>query len=186
MGMYLPPIGVAIFFGALVSALMSSADSALLAPASVIGWDVVKYFRPDTDEKQILKICRWSVPVLGAFSLYLALTHQTVYDLMVNSWSILLATLFVPLTAGIWWSKANYQGALSSMIAGLFTWLLLMELTPDLPADLLAVPVGLIFIVFISLKTAKTTPPLPLRDESGNSISLANRLGLPNWNHKKT
>ena len=37
---YLPEAALILFVGALVSALLSSADSALLAPASVVGWDI--------------------------------------------------------------------------------------------------------------------------------------------------
>jgi SSS family transporter len=175
---YLSPIGVAVFLGALVSALMSSADSALLAPASVIGWDLVRYFRPHTEERRTLQICRWSVPVLGLASLYLALAHNTVYSLMVDSWSILLATLFVPLTAGIWWPRANAPGALASMGAGLIAWLLLLRAVPNLPADLLAVPVALICLVLVSLATSRTTPPRPLADASGRPLAFQDRLGL--------
>lgn len=175
---YLPPIGIAVFLGALVSALMSSADSALLAPASVIGWDMVRYFRPDATERRILQVCRWSVPLLGMLSLYLALAHNTVYTLMVDSWSILLATLFVPLTAGIWWPRANHPGALAGMSSGAVAWLLLLWLAPSLPADLLAVPVSLLFLVTVSLATQATSPARPLADTSGNRLAFQDRLGL--------
>ena len=175
---YLSPVALALFLGALISALMSSADSALLAPASVIGWDLVRFFKPDTDERQILRICRLSVPVLGMFSLYLALAHNTVYSLMVDSWSILLATLFVPLTAGIWWPRANLAGALSAMIAGFVSWLIFMKVFPSMPADLLAVPVGLFALIIVSLATAAQNPPRPLRDTVGNQLNFSNRLGI--------
>ncbi|HCR18214.1 MAG TPA: sodium:solute symporter [Candidatus Latescibacteria bacterium] len=175
---YLTPIALALFLGALVSALMSSADSALLAPASVIGWDLVRYFKPDTDERSILQICRISVPILGVFSLYLALAHNTVYTLMVDSWSILLATLFVPLTAGIWWPKANLTGAVSAMISGLISWLIFMRIFPSLPADLLAVPVSLLFLTAASLATGKRDVPNPLKDLSGNRLEFRDRLGV--------
>ena len=59
---YLPPLGMAVFIGALISALMSSADSALLAPASVIGNDLIRYLRPDIDARTQLRLCRLSVP----------------------------------------------------------------------------------------------------------------------------
>jgi SSS family solute:Na+ symporter len=176
---YLSPVFLALFLGALVSALMSSADSALLAPASVIGWDLVRYFKPETEERRILQICRVSVPVLGLFSLYLALAHNTVYSLMVNSWSILLATLFVPLTAGIWWPKANLLGALSSMISGFIAWLIFLNFIPSLPApDLAAVPVALFFLVAVSLSTTAGNPPKPLKDASGNALEFRDRLGV--------
>ena len=175
---YLPPLGVAVFLGALVSALMSSADSALLAPASVIGWDLLRFFKPRTEERRILQTCRWSVPLLGLVSLYLALAHNTVYSLMVDSWSILLATLFVPLTAGIYWRRANLPGALSGMLSGLFAWLLFLRVAPDLPADLLAVPVALLFLVVVSLATLRAVPSKSLADASGNPVPFRDRLGL--------
>ena len=98
---YLPDIALVLFMGALVSALLSSADSALLAPASVIGWDLLRYFKPDAEERSSLRVTRLSVLLLGALSLLLALRTASVYDLMVDSWSVLLASLFVPLTAGL-------------------------------------------------------------------------------------
>ena len=175
---YLPPLGIAIFLGALVSALMSSADSALLAPASVIGNDLLRYVRPDLNEQARLRICRLSVPVLGAIALYLALSHNTIYTLMVDSWSILLATLFVPLTAGIWWPNANRYGALSAMITGGITWQILLRTTPDMPADLLAVPIALIALIAVSVLTRHIAPPIPLTDAEGAPLAYADRLGL--------
>lgn len=175
---YLPPLGLAIFMGALVSALMSSADSALLAPASVIGWDLVRFFRPHTTEQEILRICRWTIPILGLIALSLALTHTSVYTLMIDSWSVLLATLFVPLTGGIWWSKSNIHGALWSMISGFISWIIFLEILPGLPADLLAVPVSALFLIVISLATGHSSPPQALKDASGHPISLSDRLGI--------
>ena len=175
---YLPAFGMAIFLGALVSALMSSADSALLAPASVIANDLASFITPDlTDEKRLF-ICRISVPILGLFSLYLALSKNTIYSLMVDSWSVLLATLFVPLTAGIWWPKANLWGAVSSMIVGGIAWQILLWTTPNLPADLVAVPFGLLTLCIFSIITAKTHPAKPLQDAQGNTLAYDNRLGL--------
>jgi len=97
---------------------------------------------------------------------------------MVDSWSILLATLFVPLTAGIWWPRANGLGALASMIAGFAAWMALGQLTPGLPADLLAVPIALLVLVVVSLATGLSNPPLPLRDATGNTIPFQDRLGV--------
>ena len=174
---YLSPLAIAIFLGALVSALMSSADSALLAPASVIAWDLLRAVRPQASERSILRICRWSIPVLGLVALYLALAHNSVYKLMVDSWSILLATLFVPLTAGIWWPRANLPGVLSAMLGGLAAWLTLLWATPHLPADLLAVPVAALLLVTVSLGTQQTHPPLPLLDQAGTKLPFRDRLG---------
>jgi solute:Na+ symporter, SSS family len=175
---YLHPLGMAIFLGALVSALMSSADSALLAPASVIGNDLAVYLTKDLSQTMKLAICRISVPILGIIALYLALSKNTIYSLMVDSWSVLLATLFVPLTAGIWWPKANHWGAVSSMVVGAAAWFIFLFTRPDWPADLVAVPFAIVALVVASLTSSKSHPPRPLEDLSGNPLPYADRLGL--------
>ncbi|MFH1571855.1 MAG: sodium:solute symporter family protein [Gemmatimonadota bacterium] len=175
---YLPQAALILFTGALVSALLSSADSALLAPASVIGWDLVRHVKPGASERLCLGTLRGAVIALGLVSLGLALYHATVYKLMVDSWSVLLATLFVPLTAGIWWPRANAPGALAAVGAGLVSWLLFRAVTPDLPGDLLAVPVAAAALVGASLLTARQTPPLPLATSDGQILAYEGRLGL--------
>ena len=174
---YLPEMALILFMGALVSALLSSADSALLAPASVIGWDMLKFFKPDADERTSLRLSRLAVLVLGAISFLLALHKTTVYDLMVDSWSVLLATLFVPLTAGIWWPRCNGPGALAAIVVGFISWQIFLFTATDLPADLLAVPCAALALVLVSLATGAQTPPRPLVDESGAPLPYADRLG---------
>ena len=175
---YLPDVALIIFTGALISALLSSADSALLAPASVIGWDLLRYFRPNAADSTTVTISRISVVICGLVSMWLALQSGSVYDLMVNSWSVLLATLFVPLTAGIWWSKANTPGCLSSIFVGFTSWQLFPFVVQDLPADLLAVLPATIALISVSYITKKEEPAKPLSDSSGDPIDLKNRIGL--------
>ena len=174
---YLPAATLVLFTGALLSALLSSADSALLAPASVIGWDMLRYLYPGAGERLCLRVSRGAVVVLGLASLALALHRTAVYELMVDSWSVLLATLFVPLTAGIWWRRANAPGALSAVISGLVAWLVLMQVTPHLPADLLAVPFALIALVATSLLSGHRAPARALVGADGEPIGIRDRLG---------
>ena len=174
---YLPEAALVLFVGALVSALLSSADSALLAPASVVGWDVMRYIKPDISERTALMVSRISVIAFGLFALWLALDKTSVYDLMVDSWSILLATLFVPLTGGIWWKKGNESGCLASIIVGFISWQILLLASPDLPADLMAVPFAVLAFVTVSLFTQRRTPPKPLLDEKGDIVNFSRRVG---------
>ena len=175
---YLPDLALVLFMGALMSALLSSADSALLAPASVIGWDLLRYYKPDADENDSLRLTRLAVLFLGAFALFMALRTASVYDLMVDSWSVLLASLFVPLTAGLWWRKSNYSGALAAILVGLAAWQVLLLIAPDLPADLLAVPFAALALVLVSLATQNGDPARPLVDAEGRELPYARRLGL--------
>lgn len=174
--LYLPPLALAIFLGALVSALLSSADSALLAPASVISWDLLRAIRSDIDERTVLRVSRACIPILGVISLYLAFAHNTVYSLMVDSWSILLATLFVPLTAGIWWPRANTTGCLAAMAFGFASYITLLYAVPSLPSDLIAVPFAALAQLFGSY--VGSDAPLPLRTESGGALPAGPKVGL--------
>ena len=175
---YLPLAALVLFAGALMSAILSSADSALLAPSSVLGWDICRHFAPRISEKASLKVSRLAVFGLGAVALLLALSKPTVYDLMVDSWSVLLATLFVPLTAGLWWSRANAPGALAAIAVGLAVWLTSLWVAPALPGDLVAVPFAAMALVIVSLATGRGQPPRPLTDARGDRIPLTDRFGL--------
>ena len=42
---------------------------------------------------------------------------------MVNSWATLFVGIFVPVTAALYWKKANTPAAWSSMILGTATWI---------------------------------------------------------------
>ena len=174
---YLPEAALILFVGALVSALLSSADSALLAPASVVGWDIMRFIKQDASERTALLISRISVLVFGLFALWLALDKTSVYDLMVDSWSVLLATLFVPLTGGIWWKKGNESGCLASIVVGFVSWQILLVISPSLPADLLAVPFAALAFVTVSLFTQRSAPPRPLRDGQGELVAFSKRVG---------
>ena len=137
----------------------------------------MRYIKPDISERTALMVSRISVIAFGLFALWLALDKTSVYDLMVDSWSILLATLFVPLTGGIWWKKGNESGCLASITVGFITWQILLVASPDLPADLMAVPFAVLAFVTVSLFTQRRTPPKPLLDERENVVNFSRRVG---------
>lgn len=177
---YLPAAAVALFISALLAAVMSSADSAILASSSIIGKNVLRFFQPDAPDAKVLWWSRWAVPVIGILSLFTALYFKNIYNLFVNSYSIPLVSLFVPLTAGIWWPKANVPGALSAMLTGLVCWIGFKYLTPNLPSDIIGLAVGAVVMVVVSLATQKAHPPRPLQDANGLTLAYENRLGLLN------
>ena len=180
---YLPPIGLALFLGALFSAMMSSADSGLLAPASVFGQNIVRNLAPDLSPKEILLAVRVGVVVFCGLALAVALLFRSVYTLMVESWTVMMVALFAPLTLGLYWKRANGPGAVAGMAAGLVVWLALVlrDLAfpggPALPNALLAMPVSFVAMVAVSLLTGAARPPRRLRDRSGRPVAERGRLG---------
>ncbi len=179
---YLHPVAMAVFVGALFAALMSSADGGLLAPASIIGRNLLGLFRRDPTEQQVLAAMRWSIVVLGVFALFIALYFQNVYQLMVKSFSILMVGLFVPMTAAIYWRRANGPGAVASIVMGVLTWLGLERINAltevQLPAELIAAGAGLAALIAVTWLTLGWARPLPATDLNGNVLEYRGRLGL--------
>lgn len=120
----LPPFFLIVFLGALVSAIMSSADSALLAATSLITNNILYRLWPSLNDQALLRLTRLVTVMVGTFSLAVALYVQQIYDLMVNSWATLLVAIFVPVSAALFWKKANTPAAWTSMISGTAVWLI--------------------------------------------------------------
>jgi len=130
------PIAVQVlFFGALLSAILSTAGGALLAPAVIVAENlvrpVVERGRGAMDDRSQVRTMRASVLVLGLAVLAMALaSSQSIYDLVNNSGKVVLVAAFVPLTAGLFWQRASVRGAELSIVLGLATWIV-MEWTYD-------------------------------------------------------
>ncbi len=120
---FLPQFAMVIFLGALISAIMSSADSSLLAATSLTTNNIILRLFPRIREKNVLPLARVTTVVLAVVSMFVALCVKQIYDLMVNSWATLFVGIFVPVTAALYWKKANTKAAWASMILGTATWL---------------------------------------------------------------
>ncbi|NIJ51219.1 sodium:solute symporter family protein [Dyadobacter arcticus] len=113
-----------LFFGALVSAILSTTSSAIMAPSAVLGENIFKFFNPALTDEQLLRIIRLSIIVITLICIVLAVTRESIFDLVAESSAFSLVSLFVPLAAGIYWKATNELGCILSMIMGLVTWLI--------------------------------------------------------------
>jgi len=120
---FFSPLLLVIFMGALVSAIMSSADSSLLAATSLTTNNIILRLFPNVPEKRFLPLARWVTVILAVVSMGVALYVKEIYSLMVNSWATLFVGIFVPVTAALYWKKANTLAAWVSMVLGTGTWL---------------------------------------------------------------
>lgn len=168
---FLPNFVVALFVGALLSAIMSSTDSAILAPASIVTRNILPHIKK-MDGKGELKVARIATVVITALALATALWFQNVYDLMVSAWGFLLVGCFVPLTFGIWSKKSNTPAAVTSSIIGFVSWIILGIVSPNTPNDLIGVVISLVVFVVVMLATYKKVAPKPLVDIYGEPIDL--------------
>ncbi|GAB2570733.1 high affinity choline transporter 1 [Spirosoma areae] len=121
-----------LFFGAVTSAILSVSSGAILAPSTVFGENVVKFFRPDISDRDLLKTIRWAVVIITVICVLMSTTRDTnIFDLVGESSAFSLVSLFVPLTAGIYWKQANLTGCLCSMTIGFGVWLLCLWLETE-------------------------------------------------------
>ena len=119
----LHPLALILFFSALISAIMSSADSCLLAGSSLFCNNILKPILPEISDKKFLLITRISTVVLLAVSLFFAMSVQNIYLLMKNSWVTQLVVVFIPVVTAIYLPKASPRAAWASMLISLAVWL---------------------------------------------------------------
>ena len=129
-----------MFFGALLSAILSTASGALLAPTALFTENVIKPFAPRMGDRQFLLMLRVILVTFTAAALVFALNStSTMYEMVQNAYNVTLAGAFVPLVAGAYWKRATTQGALFSIVLGIGTWLAASTVAPEamVPANLL-------------------------------------------------
>ncbi len=143
-----------MFFGALLSAILSTASGALLAPTALFTENVLRPFAPKMNDQRFLLVLRIILVVFTAAALLFALNSKsTMYEMVQNAYNVTLAGAFVPLVAGAYWKRATTQGALLSIVLGLGTWLAVTMSGDEtlIPANLLGLAASLIGMLFGSL-----------------------------------
>lgn len=175
-------VPLTIFLSGLLAAFMSSADSASLAPASILGDNVYRYFRPQATDENVLKVCRIMVPIFIAVSGVVAVKVQAVYSLMVDAYTVLLVSLVVPLLGGLYWKRANVPGAAAAMVCGFGVWAYFYTFptwwSEIVTADLIGLFTSLAAFIVFSVATQRTHKPKPVLDMEGRVIPVREMLGI--------
>jgi SSS family solute:Na+ symporter len=128
-----------LFFGSLMSAIMSTCSGALLAPASILSENIIRpNLGKQLSDKDFLFLTRISVIVISLAALLLATGKQNIFELVGEASVIGLVTIFVPFVAALFWNYSNSTGAMASMIAGtvvyiFFRYIHNTELNPLIP-----------------------------------------------------
>jgi SSS family solute:Na+ symporter len=127
-----PPLAQVLFFGAVLSAVMSCSSATLLAPSVILSENVIKGVMPQMDEWALLRTMRIVLVCFAAAVLAIALvSDSSIYKLVVNTYKVTLVAAFIPLCAGLFWKGATTRGALFAVAAGLVGWLGCELVLPD-------------------------------------------------------
>jgi len=148
----MPLVMQILFFGALLSAIKSTSSATLLAPSTSFVENILKNLRPHMSDRQQLFAMRVTIVIFAALVLAYAIAMQgtSIYELVSSAYQVTLVGAFVPLVMGLYWKRATTQGAILSIGAGIFVWILffpqistLGEAFPGQLAGLLAAFAGM-------------------------------------------
>ncbi len=113
-----------VFFGALLSAILSTASGALLAPTSLFTENVIRPFAGRMGDRQFMLLLRVTLVTFTLAALLFALNSKsTMYEMVQNAYKVTLVGALVPLAAGVFWNRASPAGAVVSIVLGLGAWL---------------------------------------------------------------
>ncbi|HEX7053851.1 MAG TPA: sodium:solute symporter family protein [Burkholderiales bacterium] len=139
-----------LFFGALLSAILSTASGAIIAPTSLCAENIVRPLFPRMRERQFMLALRVMLVVFTLAAVLFALqSKQTMYEMVQNAYTVTLVAALVPLAAGIFWKRANNTGAILSSALGLAAWLLAAFAAPEatVPPPLVGLAFSLVGMV---------------------------------------
>jgi len=122
--LHTPVFAQIIFFGAVLSAIMSCSSATLLAPSVAFSENIIKEIFPHMSDRTFLRTMRTVMVCFAGVVLVFALNSQaSIFKMVENAYKVTLVAAFVPLCAGLYWSRATTQGALCAFVTGLMTWM---------------------------------------------------------------
>lgn len=139
-----------LFFGALISAILSTSSGAMLAPATVIGENLIKPRVPGITDKQLLLFTRLCVIFVAVIACTMAYFNSSIHGLVVDSVTLYLVCLVVPFSLGLFWRKASIAGAWAAMIVGLLVYALCVALETRIDAAMQGLLASLLAMVAVS------------------------------------
>jgi SSS family transporter len=121
-----------MFFGALLSAIMSSASAAMLAPSTLFTENVLRPFVPHMGDRELLLVMRLVLVIFAlGVMVFALLSDASIYQMVQNAYKVTLVSAFAPLLLGLYWKRSTTDGALLAVVVGLSTWILMEILAPE-------------------------------------------------------
>ena len=148
------PIGLmGLMMSAYFSAILSTADSCLMAASGNVVTDIIEKF-VKLSHKQLLRLSQVITLVLGAVALLIALSLDSVLDSMLQSYAFMVSGLLVPIIGAFFWKRSSPTAAFASMLVGGTTTLILIQqdykLFGKLDANIVGISAALVIFVALS------------------------------------
>lgn len=147
---YMPMWLRVLFFGAVLSAVMSTASATMLAPSTIFVENVLRHFIK-VDDRNMLFAMRATVAGFAIFVLMysIALEGAPIYDMVAMAYQFPVVGAFWPLVCGLYWKKATRLGCYVSIFTGaavwvILTWTPLGEVFPNVLGGFIAAAAGMV------------------------------------------
>jgi len=160
------PVGLmGLMMSAYFSAIMSTADSCLMAASGNVLSDILmKIFPREYTDDKLLRYSQVLTLIIGVMALLLALSMENVLELMLYSYAFMVSGLFIPILGGVFGKRHHPAAAFWSMLFGGLTTLLLTFIEDQLPlgldANIFGISVSLILFLVIGRVAKKGYLPI--------------------------
>jgi cation/acetate symporter len=164
-----------------IAAAVATVAGLFIAASSAISHDIyANIINEDATQRQQVLVGRLSIIAIGLLTIVFALDPQQPIAALVGfAFSLAAIVLFPMFFLGLWWEKANRQGALAGMVSGLVLWFIpmlnegnfgivnggdgwgiefLATWMPAVGSALIATPI--VFLVVIAVSTVTDEPPV--------------------------
>jgi Na+/proline symporter len=119
---HLPTVLYVLFAGALISAILSTVDSCLLAAGSLVSHNLVVPLKPSLTERQKISTARIGVATFGVVAYVIALYAGGIYELVATASAFGSAGIFVVGMFGLFSRVGGAPSAYAALVAGVAVW----------------------------------------------------------------
>jgi len=121
---YLGPVASGLYWGAVLAAMMSTADVLMIMAVSCIANDVYrKVLRPQATEREVLTLSRILTVIVGILGIIIAFQPLLILWSTWLGWSG-LAVFVVPVLMGLYWKRGTREGAICALIVSFIVGML--------------------------------------------------------------
>jgi solute:Na+ symporter, SSS family len=120
---YLPTVLSVVFSGALVSAILSTVDSALLVAAGLVSHNIVVPMRPAIGERGKVLVARSFVVAFGVLAYLMAFRAERVYELVEQASAFGSAGIVTVVFFGLFTRHGGSTAAVASLLSGVAAWI---------------------------------------------------------------
>ncbi len=130
---YLNSFFYVIFIGALVSAILSTVDSTLLAISALVTHNLIYPYRPRMDEKHKVRLARGLVLASGVIAMGIALSSESITELVELASGLGGPTVLVLVSFGLFTRWGGESELLFALFVSVFGWAVLHALAFPAP-----------------------------------------------------